>query len=183
MFNSPVDLTLFAKMTPEEIEMHLEEYAGDVANGEIEPGPLNLGHVLMVDSYKLDRRLCGTILDRVRLNCHESANTQESLELIETKPIDAAIIDVCRDPEYGLQLIRQLKGGLFEGPIVSISANDDDKTRAAALDAGADVFLAKPIDSDDLEEHLDRLLVSKSRARPSRTRSSTRSAVTNRCGR
>jgi CheY-like chemotaxis protein len=157
-FNSPVDLTMFAKMTPDEVEMHLEEYANDLANGEIEQGPLNLGHVLMVDSYKLDRVLYGTMLDRIGLSCHESANAQEALDLVDTKPIDAAIIDVCQDPEYGLQLVRQLKERPFEGPIVAISADDDEAIQAAALDAGAEAFLAKPIESGVLEEHLERLM-------------------------
>ncbi len=157
-FNSPIDLTLFANMTPAELEGHVEEYENDVSSGQIERGPVELGTVLLVDGYKLDRRLYGAFLDRTGYLCREAGNTQEALGVVKSYEIDAAVIDVCREPEYGMKLIGQLLESSFEGPIMAISADDCDLTRESALAAGAQVFLAKPVDGEVFIEQVHQLV-------------------------
>ena len=157
-FDSPIDLTLFVQMTAAELEAHHEEYTNDVANGTIEQGPRKLGNILLIDSYALDLKLFCTLLDRTGFHCHGFANATEAMEAVNTQEIDAAIIDVCREPAYGLQTISGLREQGLKGPILAISADDDEETRDAALQAGAEVFLAKPLEGDIIEEELAKLL-------------------------
>ena len=157
-FTAPIDLTLFAKMMPAELAAHTEEYDRDVANGEIEQGPLELGTILILDSYRADRKLCRALLEQEGYLCHEAANPQDAMSLAQADDLDMAIVDVCCRMPYGLEVIGQLRGGYMPRPILAISADDDEATREAALGAGAAVFLAKPLHIETFKEQVNLLL-------------------------
>ena len=158
VFSSPIDLTLFTNMTPAELDLHMAEYEDDVSRGDIESGPVDLGTVLLVDGYRLDRRLYSVFLDRAGYICRDAANAQDALNVVRSSDVDAAVIDVCRKPEYGLDLIDQLKDAAFGGHVLAISADDDESTKASALSAGAQTFLAKPIEGEVLTYQVHQLV-------------------------
>lgn len=158
VFSSPVDLTLFANMTPTELVRHTDEYENDVSSGMIERGPVELGTVLLADSCVQDRRLYSTYLDRAGYICRDATNTQEAMSVIDSYQIDIAVVDVCQDPEYGIDLITKLSEVSFRGPILAVSADEDDKTRELALAAGAQVFMPKPIDGEALRDRVNQLV-------------------------
>lgn len=69
-----------------------------------------------------------------------------ALELLKTRTFDAAIVDVYLPVLDGASLIQQARTslGLTKLPIITMSAGGDG-ARAAALKAGASVFLDKPV--------------------------------------
>ncbi|HEY5946948.1 MAG TPA: response regulator [Kofleriaceae bacterium] len=69
-----------------------------------------------------------------------------ALELLRTRTFDAAIVDVYLPVLDGASLIQQARTqlGLTKLPIITMSAGGDG-ARAAALKAGASVFLDKPV--------------------------------------
>lgn len=69
-----------------------------------------------------------------------------ALELLRTRTFDAAIVDVYLPVLDGASLIQQARTllGLTKLPIITMSAGGDG-ARAAALNAGASVFLDKPV--------------------------------------
>jgi CheY-like chemotaxis protein len=69
-----------------------------------------------------------------------------ALELLKTRTFDAAIVDVYLPVLDGASLIQQARTllGLTKLPIITMSAGGDG-ARAAALNAGASVFLDKPV--------------------------------------
>lgn len=148
-FSTPMDLSLFANLTPAELEGHTEEYENDISTEQIERGPVDMGTVLLVDGYAADRRLYGTFLDRAGYLCRETENKDEAVEVMNRYSLNAAVIDVCHAPEYGFTLIQQLLSAGLEEPIIAISADDNSQTQQAALSAGAQKFLAKPINAED----------------------------------
>lgn len=157
-FNSPIDLTLFAKMSPAELEAHSLEYERDVANGEIERGPVELGTILVVDSYRLDRRLFGTLLQQEGYSTLEGESAQDVTALMANQHYDLAVIDVCQNPLYGFELIGQLSGGPLGCPVLAVSADEDPETEAAAMNAGAEAFLPKPINSEAFTDQVNKML-------------------------
>ncbi len=158
IFDSPLDLTLFTQMTAKEIDTHLEEHSDDVASGEINSQPTEKGKLLLVDPSKLDRALCVTFLGQVGLCGYESADAEEARQVTGFMEVDAAIIDVSREPEYGFDLIKEMRQAGFNGPILAISIEDDEQTQSLAIESGASEFLPKPIDSDSLHQVLDSLM-------------------------
>ena len=158
VFNSPIDLTLFANLTPSEEESHTEEYENDVSSGKIERGPSEMGTILLVDSYTLDRRLYGAFLDRGGYLCRDAANMQDAIEVLDRYQVDAAVIDVCCEPEYGIALISQLVVAGFSGPILAISVEDDEHVQQTAISAGAHRFISKPVASETFIAQINQLV-------------------------
>ena len=158
LFDSPIDLTLFVDMSPAELEAHHEEYARDIAEGTIEQGSIRLGEILVIDSFQHDLKLCGALLDKIGFRYQAYPDATEAVEKANLGRIDAAIIDVCIEPSYGLQTIELFKQGEFQQPILAISADDNDATRDAAIQAGASAFLGKPLEQTMLENALAKLL-------------------------
>ncbi len=116
------------------------------------------GTVLLVDGYRLDRRLYGSYLDRAGFICRDAGNAQEALDVVSGYGVDVAVIDVCGEPEYGLKLIDQLQETSFKGPVLAMSADNDENTKGSALSVGAQVFLAKPIDGETLIYQINQLV-------------------------
>jgi FixJ family two-component response regulator len=68
------------------------------------------------------------------------------------------ILDVHLPGKSGLELQAELASSAANCPIVFITAFDDERARAQALDTGAVQFLNKPLDSKILIEAIDAAL-------------------------
>ena len=89
---------------------------------------------------------------------------EEFLILISSKNYDIVIMDVTlKGEQSGLSLIRKLKQKkeYREIPIIGLSAHVFSQDREKALDAGADVYLTKPIGNKKLMDTLGKLLTQK----------------------
>lgn len=82
-----------------------------------------------------------------------------ALDLLRRAKFDAAIVDVYLPVLDGPALIRQVRTslGLVDLPIITMSAGGDS-ARAAALNAGATVFLGKPVRLREVVETMRRLI-------------------------
>jgi DNA-binding response OmpR family regulator len=54
----------------------------------------------------------------------------------------------------GLELLREIRSANTDTPVVIITARDDIATRVAGLDAGADDYLTKPFDFEELNARI-----------------------------
>jgi len=84
----------------------------------------------------------------------EAATVEESIERAEAFRPDVALIDVMMPGGSGLEIIRHLKGDteLRHARCVVVSAFSGEADRREATDAGAEAFVAKPFDPDELSE-------------------------------
>lgn len=93
-----------------------------------------------------------------------AATAEEGLTIHRTTPADAVVVDLMLPGLDGFECIRQLRRS-SEVPIVVVSARDDTHDIVAALEAGADDYVVKPIAIKELSARL--------RAVQRRTRSTT----------
>lgn len=83
----------------------------------------------------------------------------EGLFRVERDRPDLVILDMVMPRRSGLTVLERLKQWKGECPrIIVMSANDEPKHREFALTAGADAFLAKPIDIELVIDQVDILL-------------------------
>ncbi|MDO9624346.1 MAG: response regulator transcription factor [Pseudomonas sp.] len=78
------------------------------------------------------------------------ALTHESFEL--------AILDLGLPRMDGLQVLKHLRAAANPVPVLVLTARDSTSDRIAGLDAGADDYLIKPFDVDELKARLRALL-------------------------
>ncbi len=74
---------------------------------------------------------------------------EEALELASRHRPDAVVLDLGLPGIGGIDVIRGLRGWSAV-PIVILSARDDRGNKVAALDAGADDYVTKPFDMEEL---------------------------------
>ena len=72
----------------------------------------------------------------------------------EVVPYDAVIVDLGLPDGSGLDLIRQARTRKVRSVILVVTARDRVNDRISGLDAGADDYMVKPIDLDELSARL-----------------------------
>lgn len=105
--------------------------------------------VLIIDDEPAIRRLLTGALDRVGLTHVEAATAAEALKLASVQPAPlVALLDLGLPDRDGLEIVPQLAAhGLA---IIVLTARDATAEKVAALDLGADDFVTKPFDSEEL---------------------------------
>jgi chemosensory pili system protein ChpA (sensor histidine kinase/response regulator) len=114
--------------------------------------------VLVVDDSITVRKITGRLLARAGYEPVEARDGVEALErLAELKP-DLVLTDIEMPRMDGFDLVRQLRGDSRWRaiPVIVISSRTADKHRKLALDLGADLFLGKPYQDEDLLSHVAR---------------------------
>ncbi|WP_269070627.1 response regulator transcription factor [Actinomycetospora endophytica] len=82
----------------------------------------------------------------------------ESLTLVRRETFDALVLDVMMPGVDGLAVCRVLRGDGDRTPVLMLTARQETADRVAGLDAGADDYLAKPFELDELLARLRALL-------------------------
>jgi two-component system, OmpR family, KDP operon response regulator KdpE len=119
------------------------------------------GGILVVDDEPGIRRLVSTVLARGGFVAHEAPDARSALALADRAP-DAAIVDLGLPDRDGLELVAAFAARGI--PTLVLSARLDTVEKIAALDLGADDYLTKPFDGDELLARL-RVVLRRSRRR------------------
>ncbi|MBV9789198.1 MAG: response regulator transcription factor [Chloroflexi bacterium] len=86
-----------------------------------------------------------------------AADGAQALEIARVEPPDLVVLDVMLPGIDGLEVCRRLRRGLAS-PILMLTARDAVPDRIAGLDSGADDYLVKPFDFDELLARIRALL-------------------------
>ncbi len=105
--------------------------------------------VLIVDDEPAIRRLLTGALDRSGISHLEAGTAGEALRLAASQPAPlVALLDLGLPDRDGLEIVPQLAAhGLA---VIVLTARDATQEKVAALDLGADDFVTKPFDSEEL---------------------------------
>lgn len=82
----------------------------------------------------------------------------DALALLQKQAVDAVILDVSIPGLDGLQLLKRLRLRGDRTPVLVLTARGAVGDRITGLNAGADDYLAKPFDLDELEARVRALL-------------------------
>jgi two-component system response regulator PrrA len=82
----------------------------------------------------------------------------EALEVVRVAPPDAMVLDVTMPDVDGVTVLRRLRADGDDVPVCVLSARGEVAERVAGLQAGADDYLVKPFDLDELVARLHALL-------------------------
>jgi two-component system KDP operon response regulator KdpE len=105
--------------------------------------------VLIIDDEPAIRRLLIGALDRAGIAHVEAATAAEALRIAGAAPAPlVALLDLGLPDRDGLEVVPQLAAlGLS---VIVLTARDATEEKVAALDLGADDFVTKPFDSEEL---------------------------------
>ena len=90
-----------------------------------------------------------------------------ALHALRSEPFDLLLLDLGLPRMDGFDLLRQLRAEDITLPVLTMTARDGTADRIAGLDAGADDYLIKPFDVEELKARVRALLRrSQGRAQP-----------------
>jgi len=109
--------------------------------------------VLIVDDNRSDREIYMRILKKNNdLHLEEAGNVKEALEKIKRSVPDIILCDLHMPELDGIESVRFIKDKpeLKNIYLIMVSAEDSEECKLTCMDAGADDFLSKPINPDEL---------------------------------
>ena len=124
------------------------------------------GRILLADDDRAIREALTRALSLEGYDVVQVNDGAQALAAVENDQPDAAILDVMMPNVDGLTVCRVLRAERNRLPVLMLTARTETPDRVAGLDAGADDYLPKPFDLDELLARLRALL---RRARPEDT--------------
>ena len=116
--------------------------------------------VLLVEDTEDNRFMMRRLLEMTGYRVVEATNGEEAVKLAEAESPQLILMDLSLPVIDGLaatRLIRQIPD--FEAiPIIAVSAHDTSDFQSEAIDAGCNSYVTKPIDFNELETLIARLL-------------------------
>jgi len=113
--------------------------------------------VLVVDDSRLIRELARDALEEhVQLECFDSA--EAAIEALDREPADLVLSDLSMEGLSGLDLLEHIRRTHPETDFVLFTAHASIESAVQALRMGATDYLQKPIQPEQLESVVDRIL-------------------------
>jgi two-component system cell cycle response regulator DivK len=116
--------------------------------------------VLVVEDFEDNRFMMRRLLEMSGYRVVEAVNGEQAVETAVSQRPDLILMDLSLPKLDGLAATRRIRqhDELARTPIVAVSAHDTTDFHADALAAGCNEYVTKPIDFDQLESLLKRLL-------------------------
>jgi two-component system, cell cycle response regulator DivK len=116
--------------------------------------------VMVVEDFEDNRFMMRRLLEMSGYRVVEATNGQEAVETARLEHPDLILMDLSLPLLDGLAATRRIREQteLRDVPIVAVSAHDTADFHADALAAGCNEYVTKPIDFDQLEDLLARLI-------------------------
>jgi two-component system KDP operon response regulator KdpE len=108
--------------------------------------------ILVVEDDAAIRKLLQAALTRVGYQVIEAADGRAALASLAIDKPDAVLLDLGLPDRDGLELVPLIKA--TGTALIVVSARDDTDQKVAALDLGADDYVIKPFDSEELHARL-----------------------------
>ena len=114
-------------------------------------------HLLVVDDDDRIRDLLKTFLSKKGFRVSTAQNAEVARGLMDTLEFDLIILDVMMPGEDGFQLTESLRK-THDVPIILLTAKGDSNDRIQGLTLGADDYLTKPFEPEELVLRVESIL-------------------------
>jgi two-component system, chemotaxis family, response regulator PixH len=121
-----------------------------------------MSKVLVVDDSLTDRRVTTTYLEQAGLNVMDVESAEEALEKLSQYQPSLIVLDVVMGGKSGFELCRTLKANIAtkQIPVILCSSKSTEADKMWGDVVGADAYLAKPVDRDELINKVKQLITS-----------------------
>lgn len=107
--------------------------------------------ILIVDDHTIFRQgLIEYLRDRLKATCGEAETAEAAEDLIRTHPWDLVVLDISMHGKSGLALLRELRAGGSQVPILVVSTHSDEHYGPVVLQSGGNGYVCKSQPTEDL---------------------------------
>jgi diguanylate cyclase (GGDEF)-like protein len=116
--------------------------------------------ILIVDDTRLHRALAADILARCGYATVQAENGTRALDLLDSESPDLIVLDELMPDLDGLEVVNRIKNDPFTHhiPVLMVTSPEGSGAEVQALRGGADGFLGKPFQPDELIAKVEALL-------------------------
>lgn len=107
--------------------------------------------ILIVDDEAAQRQLLGDFVASLDFRTDEAGSAEEALEKIRRSPPNMVLLDVRLPGMDGITALGEIRKIAANLPVLLITAHGDLRQAVEAIKSGADDYLLKPLDLDELE--------------------------------
>ena len=118
------------------------------------------GAVLVIDDDVDQQDLLRLLLSRAGYVASTAGSAEEGLKLIDTHPPDVVLLDVMMPGINGFEACRRIRANpkTLDLPVVLVTALNSSEERIQGIEAGADDFLSKPVNREELLARVNSLV-------------------------
>jgi two-component system, NtrC family, response regulator PilR len=106
--------------------------------------------ILIVDDEQSMREMLAILLKKEGLEVRSAGSRSEAAETLRSGPVDVVLTDVKLPDGDGLEILRQVKSASPETAVVVMTAYGTSEMAVAARKLGAEAYILKPFDVDEL---------------------------------
>jgi CheY-like chemotaxis protein len=117
-------------------------------------------NILIIEDSPMQLKLAHIVLSSAGHNVSETDTAEQVFASIARDRPEVVLVDLVLPGMDGLALVRMLKSdpSTCDIPIVAATSYPEKFSKAAALDAGCDAYLVKPLNTRTLPEQLATLV-------------------------
>ncbi len=110
----------------------------------------NLKTILIVDDEPRQRELLSGFVQTLGCQAIEAASGEEALDYLQQQHADMVLLDVRLPGISGMDTLARIRQRDATKPVLLITAHADLRQAVCAMKGGADDYLSKPVDLDEL---------------------------------
>ena len=114
--------------------------------------------LLIVDDEVAIRKLLHQKLSREGYQCEEAPDAEQTMNMLATNPIALVIMDIKMPGKSGIDLLPEIKSGYPDTAVIMATAVTDISVATQCLKQGADDYLCKPFNLEEVSLAVQRAL-------------------------
>lgn len=115
-------------------------------------------NILLVDDNEKIRKLMEIYLNQEGYHVLQAENGEKALEVLAETNADLVIVDIMMPKMDGYDLTKELRDTKFNMPILMVTAKDTFIDKKMGFGLGADDYMTKPVDMEELVLRVKALL-------------------------
>jgi len=120
-----------------------------------------MAEILALDDVQDATILIGKILSQKGHSVHSFTEEDEAIDYARKNKVDLAILDIKLKKMSGVEVLELLKEAQPSMKAIMLTGYPTVETAREAISLGANEYCVKPIDRDELEEKVEKVLKSK----------------------
>lgn len=120
-----------------------------------------MAEILALDDVQDATVLIGKILTKKGHSVHSFTEEDEAIAYAKANKVDLAILDIKLKKMSGIEVLGLLKASSPDMRAIMLTGYPTVETAREAISLGADEYCVKPIDREELEEKVEKVLKAK----------------------
>jgi two-component system sensor histidine kinase RpfC len=141
--------------------------------------------ILVAEDNPVNRKVTARLLERAGFQATLVESGEDALDALAESAFDAVLLDINMPGISGLDVVKLYRMGALDQlriPILALSADATVETKEAALAAGIDVYLTKPVEPSRLIAAIEASIAGRSDRRPPPPRAGEEAAPVGKAG-